>query len=223
MAGSAPVCLGIQRNASSLSGRNALNVHRVPVDSRIETGSAQKNEPEHPFFYSITISSDLFHPVILIPPDSVSINYRMGETIRSGFIALIHPITGQADTPLSYKKGSGNIKGFKPLFEDFPELDPDLRIKGTDRTDIIIGKILEFCPCLYAAMRLSAFFIVDIPAYGTDIPGGVPFLKSPLPNPALALITADGAYVIFGKVVKSCPGRDIIMRLPPERRVHVPA
>ena len=116
-----------------------------------------------------------------------------------------------------------DIEGFEPLLEDLPELYTDLRIERTDRADIIVRQVLEFCAGFYSPVRLTAFFVIYVIAHGTEIAGGPPFVKAPLPDPAFSLHTADRADIVFRKVIECRAFRDAIVRFPAERRVDVTA
>jgi hypothetical protein len=103
------------------------------------------------------------------------------------------------------------LQGFKALFEDLPHPYPDLRIYGTDRTGIIIIQVLESRSGFYPAMGFAAFLIIHVPADGADVPGRVPFLKSPLADPAFPLLATDRADIGLGEIIKFRSFRNTIV------------
>jgi len=106
------------------------------------------------------------------------------------------------------------IEGRESLLDNIPIPQNNLRVRCTDRTDVIFWKVFKFCPWFNATVGFSACFIVDIIAHGTDIPGRPPFFKAPLANLAFSLKSTYRAEICFGKIFEGRACRNAIMRFP---------
>ena len=109
-----------------------------------------------------------------------------------------------------------DVQRLKPAFEYIAELQAHFRISCADRADIIIRKILEFRAGFYTITRFPAFLVIDIIAHGTEITGGPPFLKTPLPDPSFSLHSADRTEIVVGEVLKGRAGWDAMVGFAPE-------